>query len=440
MVEGRARSAKERRLEAAHKMGLLEEPDHVRALVAPWQLPKGEDRISKLLGLDETSDGEEGEGEGEDAAETLHSTRLLNAEASRLGVPLTSEPYKKLRRFSDSLSELSASLCFSLSASSENVLSDIAPHVVFAEHALLPAVKAKMDELLPDVQWKLKDVGKVYLARHLAEEFNKHKMFLNGPDGTLIEKPHRFDAYPKLTPALQKVYVDTFGHSSAAVAADMAQEVTKLLVTADTEVTKPKVTVSRQGRPPKRSRPTETRLDNTWSFGDGADIGSSSTEPALTPCPSLVLPIPSQCLLTSWVCLSRLSHERRLIIRPPYYTHRLCTQVPSKAVMRHTEDGSRFRHGRGPRENRWCKHGQHAAVSASTGEGISSGRRRKHRRGQHAAAETRAQTRASGVGHSRAHVQCVCVCVYPTAVGRTVPAREVGTSRSMGHSGMAVPM
>ena len=124
MVEGRARSAKERRLEAAHKMGLLEEPDHVRALVAPWQLPKGEDRISKLLGLDETSDGEEGEGEGEDAAETLHSTRLLNAEASRLGVPLTSEPYKKLRRFSDSLSELSASLCFSLSASSENVLSE----------------------------------------------------------------------------------------------------------------------------------------------------------------------------------------------------------------------------------------------------------------------------------------------------------------------------
>ena len=63
------------------------------------------------------------------------------------------------------------------------------------------------------------------------------------------------------------------------------------------------------------------------------------------------------------------------------------------------------------RDRRWCKHGQHAAVSASTGEGISSGRRRKHRRGQHAAAETRAQTRASGVGHSRTHVQCVCVCV-----------------------------
>jgi hypothetical protein len=312
-------------------MGLLEEPDHVRALVAPWQLPKGEDRISKLLGLDETSDGEEGEGEGEDAAETLHSTRLLNAEASRLGVPLTSEPYKKLRRFSDSLSELSASLCFSLSASSENVLSDIAPHVVFAEHALLPAVKAKMDELLPDVQWKLKDVGKVYLARHLAEEFNKHKMFLNGPDGTLIEKPHRFDAYPKLTPALQKVYVDTFGHSSAAVAADMAQEVTKLLVTADTEVTKPKVTDSRQGRPPKRSRPTETRLDNTWSFGDGADIGSSSTEPAPypLPLPGLAHTFPFADIVGVPVPANKSREASDDNIRPPFHTHHCARRWPA---------------------------------------------------------------------------------------------------------------
>ena len=72
------------------------------------------------------------------------------------------------------------------------------------------------------------------------------------------------------------------------------------------------------------------------------------------------------------------------------------------------------------------------AANSSTGEGsekteeVSTGSTRKSTRaqakaarggrrelgqGHHAAAETRAQTRASGVGHSRAHVQCVCVCV-----------------------------
>ena len=438
-MEGRARSAKERRLEEAHKMGLLKEPDHVRALVAPWQLPKGEDRISKLLGLDDTLDREEGEGEGEDAAETLHSTRLLNAEASRLGVPLTSEPYAKLRRFSDSLSELSASICFSLSASSENVLSDAAPLLVFAEHALLPAVKAKMDELLPDVQWKLKDVGKVYLARHLAEEFNKHKMFLKGPDGTLIEKPHRFDAYPKLTPALQKVYIDTFGQLSAAAAADTAQEVTKLPITADMpqEVTKLPVKAFREGRPSKRSRPAETRLDDTWSFGDGADIGSSSTEPAPYP-----LPLPGlahTCPFADIVGVSSrpISHERRLMISsdPRSMLTNCARRWPARQPLRprqkaadsgtgeggegtdeastaacgkhglgrgaavdastraraargaRSADGSRLRHGRGRREHRRGEHGQH-------GRGGRRGRR-KHGRGHHAVLVGRCKHRRS---------------------------------------------
>ena len=102
------------------------------------------------------------------------------------------------------------------------------------------------------------------------------------------------------------------------------------------------------------------------------------------------------------------------------------------------------------------------AANSSTGEGgekteeVSKGSTRKSTRaqakaarggrrelgqGHHAAAETRAQTRASGVGHSRAHVQCVCVCVYPTAVGRTaVPAREVGIQVARWDSCMAVPM
>jgi hypothetical protein len=413
VVEGRARSAKERRLEEAHKMGLLKEPDHVRALVAPWQLPKGEDRISKLLGLDDTLDREEGEGEGEDAAETLHSTRLLNAEASRLGVPLTSEPYAKLRRFSDSLSEL--------------------------KHALLPAVKAKMDELLPDVQWKLKDVGKVYLARHLAEEFNKHKMFLKGPDGTLIEKPHRFDAYPKLTPALQKVYIDTFGQLSAAAAADTAQEVTKLPITADMpqEVTKLPVKAFREGRPSKRSRPAETRLDDTWSFGDGADIGSSSTEPAPYP-----LPLPGlahTCPFADIVGVSSrpISHERRLMISsdPRSMLTNCARRWPARQPLRprqkaadsgtgeggegtdeastaacgkhglgrgaavdastraraargaRSADGSRLRHGRGRREHRRGEHGQH-------GRGGRRGRR-KHGRGHHAVLVGRCKHRRS---------------------------------------------
>lgn len=103
------------------------------------------------------------------------------------------------------------------------------------------------------------------------------------------------------------------------------------------------------------------------------------------PCPSLVLPIPSQCLLTSWVCLSRLSHERRLIIRPPYYTHRLCTQVPSKAVMRHTEDGSRFQHGRGPRSQ---------MVQARAARGG----QREHGRGNQQWSATQAQARAARGG------------------------------------------
>ena len=64
---------------------------------------------------------------------------------------------------------------------------------------------------------------------------------------------------------------------------------------------------------------------------------------------------------------------------------------------------------------------------ASTGEGSTRRLRRERRQGHR------------GLG-TAARMSNVCVCVYPTAVGRTVPAREVGTSRSMGHSGMAVPM
>ena len=84
------------------------------------------------------------------------------------------------------------------------------------------------------------------------------------------------------------------------------------------------------------------------------------------------------------------------------------------------------------------------AANSSTGEGsekteeVSTGSTRKSTRaqakaarggrrelgqGHHAAAETRAQTRASGVGHSRAHVQCVCVCVCirPRSVAQQYP-------------------
>ena len=177
----------------------------------------------------------------------------------------------------------------------------------------------------------------------------------------------------------------------------------------------------------------------------------------LTPCPSLVLPILS-LLLTLWVCPSRpISHERRLMITSDPRSilttvhaggqqlgnrcaHGRRQPIPARARAARAQT-RRARAGRGSRREHGL--GRHAAVDASTrarvarsacsadGSRLRHGRgRREHRRGEHGQHAERNPNRLSNV----------CVCVYPTAVGHTVPAREVGTSRSMGHSGMAVPM
>ena len=183
------------------------------------------------------------------------------------------------------------------------------------------------------------------------------------------------------------------------IAADMPQEVTKLQVKA-----------FRPGRPSKRSRPAETQLDDTWSFGDGADIGSSSTEPAPypLPLPGLAHTFPFADIVGVPVPANKSREASDDNIRPPFHTHQLCTQVASKATAAPTAAGSRFRHGRGRQEHRRGEHGntrkstrargqgRHGAVDASTraraargarsadGSRFRHGRgRREHRRGEH---------------------------------------------------------
>jgi len=139
-----------------------------------------------------------------------------------------------------------------------------------------------------------------------------------------------------------------------------------------------------------------------------------------------VSPLPSPLLLTSWVCLSRLSHERRLMISsdPRSILTNCARRWPARQPLRprqkaadsgtgeggegtdeastaacgkhglgrgaavdastraraargaRSADGSRLRHGRGRREHRRGEHGQH-------GRGGRRGRR-KHGRGHQA--------------------------------------------------------
>ena len=142
-------------------------------------------------------------------------------------------------------------------------------------------------------------------------------------------------------------------------------------------------------------------------------------------------------------------------IRPPFHTHHCARRWPAtRQPLRPRQTAADSGTGEGGestdeastgRRGSRREHGlgRHAAVDASTraraarsacsadGSRLRHGRgRREHRRGEHGQHAERNPNRMSNV----------CVCVYPTAVGRTVPAREVGTSRSMGHSGMAVPM
>ena len=172
-----------------------------------------------------------------------------------------------------------------------------------------------------------------------------------------------------------------------------------------------------------------------------------------------VSPLPSRLLLTLWVCLStRLSHERRLMITSDPRSilttvhaggqqlgnrcaHGRRQPIPARARAARAQT-RRARAGRGSRREHGL--GRHAAVDASTrarvarsacsadGSRLRHGRgRREHRRGEHGQHAERNPNRMSNV----------CVCVYPTAVGRTaVPAREVGIQVARWDSGMAVPM
>ena len=188
------------------------------------------------------------------------------------------------------------------------------------------------------------------------------------------------------------------------IAADMPQEVTKLQVKA-----------FRPGRPSKRSRPAETQLDDTWSFGDGADIGSSSTEPAPypLPLPGLAHTFPFADIVGVPVPANKSREASDDNIRPPFHTHQLCTQVASKATAAPTAAGSRFRHGRGRQEHRRGEHGNtrkstRARVRAARGgrrehAGKGSTRRSLSRRQPipARARAARAQTRRARAARSR---------------------------------------
>ena len=109
-----------------------------------------------------------------------------------------------------------------------------------------------MSQLLPDVEWKLKDVGKVHLARHLEVVFNAKPMYCYG-----VEKHHMFRAYPKLTPALQKIWDNEFGDDEEPD--DAGAEAT----------TKPKAGSKRKQQQPP---------DENWDFGSGWDISSATSK------------------------------------------------------------------------------------------------------------------------------------------------------------------
>tara|TARA_B110001450_G_scaffold151258_1_gene141194 strand:- start:269 stop:1063 length:795 start_codon:yes stop_codon:yes gene_type:complete len=249
LIKDRAHTAKERRLEKARELALTQEWEYIDKLVAPWHLPKAEDRIARLL-----DEGEEPE-EGVDAEDTLRSTRLVHAEIARLGVPMTSPAAAKIMKFAKSICELSKCCPLSPHSIKSSKPAFCLPPLLYvagllcAEDALLPVVKAKMSQLLPDVEWKLKDVGKVHLARQLERSFNAKPMYCYG-----VRKHHRFEAYAKLTPALQKVWDTEFGLDEDEPMDAGAEAATK-----------PMAGPKRKHQPP----------DESWDFGSGWNLASA---------------------------------------------------------------------------------------------------------------------------------------------------------------------